>query len=178
MTSLKLDLEDQKDKLIRSDGRTKLLDKENIKLRQKLKEALKDLKRTMKEREKLLDLSNMLKSQLDKEPNTSIVAGEDTNLKIQAQVLQMQDKLREVTENNIALKNELIRLRDAANEDKEEVSNSKKLRDMRDSLVANGVSGKNITLSDREELKKKSLKQIQKKKDELVQTRKSLRDKL
>ncbi len=178
MTSLKLDLEDQKDKLIRSDGRTKLLDKENIKLRQKLKEALKDLKRTMKEREKLLDLSNMLKSQLDKEPNTSVVAGEDTNLKIQAQVLQMQDKLREVTENNIALKNELIRLRDATNQDKEEVSNSKKLRDMRDSLVANGVSGKNITLSDREELKKKSLKQIQKKKDELVQTRKSLRDKL
>ena len=66
MTELRIDLEDQKDKLFKAEDKLLNMATENKILRSKLKEAVKDLRRIYKEKEQLIDISNMLKSELSK----------------------------------------------------------------------------------------------------------------
>ncbi|KAL9643232.1 hypothetical protein ABK040_014689 [Willaertia magna] len=66
ITELRLNIEEQKEKLVRMEEKLIAASKENKLLRTKLKEAVKDLKKLYKEKEQLTDISNMLKAELSR----------------------------------------------------------------------------------------------------------------
>ncbi|KAL0478879.1 laminin subunit alpha [Acrasis kona] len=150
MTSLKLDLEKQKENAIKSESKIMLLDKENLKLRSKVKEAAKDLKKLTLEKDKYEDISNRLKSQLDKSlQKERIVADEPERVEqLEHKVQVLQDKLRDVLDNNLAMRKALDNERQNDSEFDQSDVNKRKLKEMRDSLT--GVSGRVIHLSERE----------------------------
>jgi hypothetical protein len=120
MTDLRVDLEHQKEKLYESQAKMESLTKENTMLRAKLKEAARDLKKVIKEREKLLDISNMLKAQLNKakadkdtskRPKTPTRDySKELQDRYEAKIQNLETSMRELAENNRALRYELDRL--------------------------------------------------------------------
>lgn len=129
LTDLRVDNERYKDKLSRAENKNESLISENRTLKSKLKEAARDLRRLMKEREKLIDVSNGVRAELDRtreQLHQQSISGNLNTRATQAshvhevqtqsdlrhfkdEVSRLQSSLREVIENNTALKRELQR---------------------------------------------------------------------
>lgn len=169
MTDLRMDLEEQRDQLLQSQAKMEDLTKENVALKLKLKEAAKELKNVIKERERLIDISNMLKAQLNRMREQLHESSsrrtppserqDDLIQKYHEKIQKLEARMTELNTNNDALREELtkvkiknkqLQIQRAMENDDQTTRNISSLRDSIQKITMDknhGNGGNNLRLS-------------------------------